>query len=146
MRLLVVADLHYSLPQYDWVMSVASDYDVVIIAGDQLDLSSIVDASAQIVVIGKYLARLREKTRLIICSGNHDLDARSAEGEKIARWIRDVPGVATDGQARGDEREPCRHEEERGGCHDEEPDVDDVGQAGARHPEQEDHVAHDVER
>jgi len=53
MRLLVVADLHYSLPQYDWVTSVASDFDVVIIAGDHLDLSSAVDASAQIFVIGK---------------------------------------------------------------------------------------------
>jgi Icc-related predicted phosphoesterase len=99
MRLLVVADLHYSLPQYDWVMSVASDYDVVIIAGDHLDLSSMVDPNAQIVVVGKYLARLREKTRLITCSGNHDLDARSADGEKISRWIREVPGVVTDGQS-----------------------------------------------
>ena len=99
MRLLVVADLHYSLPQYDWVLSVAADFDLVIIAGDHLDLSSIVDARAQIVVIGKYLDRLREKTRLIVCSGNHDLDSRSGDGEKVSRWIRDVPGVATDGQS-----------------------------------------------
>jgi Icc-related predicted phosphoesterase len=99
MRLLVVADLHYSLPQYDWVTSVASDFDVVIIAGDHLDLSSAVDASAQIVVIGKYLARLREKTRLIICSGNHDLDSRTDDGEKVARWVRSVPDVVRDGQS-----------------------------------------------
>ena len=50
MRLLVVADLHYSLPQYDWVLGVAPDFDLVIIAGDHLDLSSIVDVRAQIVV------------------------------------------------------------------------------------------------
>ena len=99
MRLLVVADLHYSLPQYDWVLSVAADFDLVIIAGDHLDLSSMVDVRAQIVVIGKYLDRLREKTRLIVCSGNHDLDSLSGDGEKISRWIRDVPGVATDGQS-----------------------------------------------
>jgi len=99
MRLLVVADLHYSLPQYDWVMAVASDFDVVIIAGDHLDLASSVDASAQIVVIGKYLARLREKTRLIICSGNHDLDSRTDDGEKVARWVKYVPDVVRDGHS-----------------------------------------------
>lgn len=99
MRLLVVADLHYSLPQYDWVMRMASDFDMVILAGDHLDLSSIVDASAQIVVIEKYLARLREKTGVIVCSGNHDLDSRSADGEKVSRWIRTVPGIVTDGQS-----------------------------------------------
>lgn len=98
MRLLVVADLHYSLPQYDWVLGAAADFDVVIIAGDHLDLGSMVDAHAQIVVVGKYLERLKEKTRLIICSGNHDLDSQSG-GEKVSRWIRDVPGVATDGQS-----------------------------------------------
>jgi len=97
MRLLVVADLHYSLPQYDWLLGVASDFDLVIIAGDHLDLSSFVDAGAQIVVIGKYLARLRQKTRLIVCSGNHDLDSQR-DGERVARWIREVPGVATDGE------------------------------------------------
>ena len=29
MRMLLVSDLHYSLRQLDWVMSVASDYDLV---------------------------------------------------------------------------------------------------------------------
>ena len=43
MRWLLVADLHYSLPQYDWVMQVAGNFDVVIIAGDHLDTSSLVD-------------------------------------------------------------------------------------------------------
>ncbi len=37
MRCLVVADLHYALQQYDWVMDGRADFDVVIIAGDQLD-------------------------------------------------------------------------------------------------------------
>ena len=34
MRLLAVADLHYSLPQFDWVLEVAPDFDVVVLAGD----------------------------------------------------------------------------------------------------------------
>jgi predicted phosphodiesterase len=47
MRLLLVADLHYSLPQFDWVLDIASDFDVVVLAGDHLDLASLVDGRAQ---------------------------------------------------------------------------------------------------
>ena len=47
MRLLAVADLHYSLPQFDWVLEVAADFDVVVLAGDLLELGSIVDRRAQ---------------------------------------------------------------------------------------------------
>ena len=60
MRILVVADLHYSLPQYDWLLAEAPRYDLVIIAGDHIDLSSAVDGRAQILVISKYLDMLRE--------------------------------------------------------------------------------------
>ena len=47
MRLLAVADLHYSLPQFDWVLEIAADFDVVVLAGDHLELASIVDRRAQ---------------------------------------------------------------------------------------------------
>jgi Icc-related predicted phosphoesterase len=101
MRCLVVADLHYSLPQFDWVLSAAPHFDVVIIAGDALDVGSYVDFRAQIVVVRKYLARLSELTRVILCSGNHDLDERDETGEKISRWIGDVGnlGIAHDGDS-----------------------------------------------
>jgi len=101
MRCLVVADLHYSLPQYDWVVNVAGRYDLVIIAGDHVDLSSQVEGRAQTVVIRKYLELLRAKTRVITCSGNHDLDSRDEHGEKTARWVSDVTheGVPTDGES-----------------------------------------------
>ena len=46
MRLLVVADLHYSLPQYDWLVDFVGGFDAVIIAGDHIDLSSSVDWQA----------------------------------------------------------------------------------------------------
>ena len=38
---------------------------------------------------------------MILCSGNHDLDERNAEGEKISRWIGEVRelGVACDGDS-----------------------------------------------
>ena len=101
MRCLVVADLHYSLPQFDWLLSAASRFDLVIFAGDALDISSAVDFRAQIVVVRKYLSRLSGLTRVILCSGNHDLDERNAEGEKISRWIGEVRelGIACDGDS-----------------------------------------------
>jgi Icc-related predicted phosphoesterase len=97
--MLVVADLHYSLPQYDWLLASADDFDVVIIAGDHIDLSSIVDWRAQSVVVRKYVERLKAKTRLITCSGNHDLDSRNPLGEKVAQWVSDLSrdGVPSDG-------------------------------------------------
>src|SRR5207245_769314 len=101
MRCLVVADLHYSLPQFDWLLSAAHEFDLVIFAGDALDIGSSVDFRAQILVVKKYLKLLSGITRVILCSGNHDLDDRSGEGEKIARWIGDVRqlGVACDGDS-----------------------------------------------
>ena len=101
MRCLVVADLHYSLPQFDWLLAAAPEFDLVIFAGDALDISSLVDFRAQIVVVKKYLSLLSGLTRVILCSGNHDLDERSAEGEKISRWVGDVRelGIACDGDS-----------------------------------------------
>jgi Icc-related predicted phosphoesterase len=101
MRCLVVADLHYSLPQFDWLLAAAGEFDLVIFAGDALDVGSFVDFRAQIVVVKKYLALLSGITKVILCSGNHDLDERSTEGEKVARWIGEVRelGIACDGDS-----------------------------------------------
>ena len=43
MKALVVADLHYSLRQYDWLMRVAGPYALVIVAGDLLDTAGHAD-------------------------------------------------------------------------------------------------------
>src|SRR5258708_15754812 len=101
MRCLVVADLHYSLPQFDWLIAAAPHFDLVIFAGDALDVGSFVDYRAQILVVKKYLSLLSGMTRVILCSGNHDLDERSPEGEKISRWIGEVRGlgIACDGDS-----------------------------------------------
>src|SRR5450432_3944021 len=101
MRCLVVADFHYSLPQFDWLLAAAPQFDLVIFAGDALDIGSFVDFRAQIVVVKKYLTLLSGVTRVILCSGNHDLDERSAEGEKISRWVSEVRelGIACDGDS-----------------------------------------------
>ncbi len=99
MRCLVISDLHYALPQFDWLMDAAPKFDLVIFAGDALDVGSIVAFSAQTLVVRKYLQRVCAVTRLIFCTGNHDLDARSETGEKVAKWVEDLRqlGVACDG-------------------------------------------------
>jgi Icc-related predicted phosphoesterase len=87
MKLLFVSDLHYNLKQLDWVSAAAVNVEVVVIGGDLLDIAAPVDARAQILVMLKYLERLSGSARVILCSGNHDLDARGVHGEKYARWI-----------------------------------------------------------
>jgi hypothetical protein len=32
-RILLVSDLHYALPQFDWVVDHAPDFDLVVVAG-----------------------------------------------------------------------------------------------------------------
>jgi Icc-related predicted phosphoesterase len=99
MRILVVSDLHYTLKQLDWVATSAPDYDLVVLAGDMLDMSSIVAPDAQIAVVLEYLARMAERTRLVVCSGNHDLDDVNELDERAAMWLARAAelGVAVDG-------------------------------------------------
>jgi Icc-related predicted phosphoesterase len=101
MNILLVADLHYALKQFDWVLSVAVDHDAVVIAGDLLETASVVPLDAQVVVVSEYLRRLAGITRVFVCSGNHDLDAEGPGGERFAGWLAGlgVAGVVRDGQA-----------------------------------------------
>ena len=101
MKILLVSDLHYALKQYDWTAAVAPDFDRVVVAGDHLDIAGQLDGGVQIVVILKYLQRLATRTRLVVSSGNHDLDRRDASGERVPAWIERVRrlGIATDGDS-----------------------------------------------
>lgn len=99
MRILLASDLHYALPHFDWIASVADSVDAVVLAGDHVDIVSPVDVDTQIVALRATLADLASRTRLLVCSGNHDLNARDANGEKAADWLgplREV-GAAVDG-------------------------------------------------
>ena len=87
MRLLVVADIHYALKQYDWLVEVAGDFDALFIVGDLLEIASSVPLPAQVVVVRSYLEKLSGRTRVLVCSGNHDLTEPDAAGERVAHWI-----------------------------------------------------------
>jgi Icc-related predicted phosphoesterase len=99
MKCLLVSDLHYALKQLDWIDRVASRFDVVVLAGDHLDISSVVSLDAQVAVILAYVRKLSSKTALVVSSGNHDLTARDDADEKVARWLARVRplGVSSDG-------------------------------------------------
>jgi Icc-related predicted phosphoesterase len=99
MRILAVSDLHFGLNQFDWVVQQAGSYDVVIIAGDLLDIAGHLDLDSQITIVVKSLRTISAKTRLLVCSGNHDGDAKNDQQEYIARWLQRVraAGLVADG-------------------------------------------------
>ena len=101
MRILLVSDLHYRLPQFDWVVRVASSFDLVVLAGDHLDISSPVSLEAQSVVVLKYLSLLHSAGAVAVSSGNHDLTGPDAQGEQTALWLSEArsAGVPTDGDS-----------------------------------------------
>ncbi len=101
MRILLVSDLHYTLPQLDWVVRAAPSFDLVVLAGDSLDINSVVSLDAQTVVVLHYLALLQAAGRVVIGSGNHDLTGLDANGEQAALWLEEAraTGVPTDGDS-----------------------------------------------
>lgn len=97
-RYLVASDLHYSLPQLDWIADQADEFDAVVLAGDHLDAAGHADLQAQIVLTSAYLGRLADSTTVIANSGNHDLTSRREDGEKAATWLERVDSrVVVDG-------------------------------------------------
>jgi Icc-related predicted phosphoesterase len=98
-RVLGLTDLHYRLPHYDWMLSASEDAAVVTVSGDLLDIVSPVPHEAQAVVAGTYLARLADRTDVLVSSGNHDLDGPGPTGEQEAGWLHrlELPRLYTDG-------------------------------------------------
>jgi Icc-related predicted phosphoesterase len=94
MRLLVLGDLHYRLPHFDWLLGAAADGDAVAHVGGHRDGGSPVPHEVQTVVVTDYLDRLAEQTRVFASSGNHDLDGPGEHGEQVAAWLRRVAGGA----------------------------------------------------
>ncbi|MEM6635185.1 MAG: metallophosphoesterase [Pseudomonadota bacterium] len=97
MKILVTGDLHYALKQFDWLLQVADDFDLVCIVGDLLDVASAVPIKAQAVVVGTYLSKLGQKSQVVVCSGNHDLMQPGNRAEREADWLRDLPHMGTAG-------------------------------------------------
>lgn len=101
MRILLVSDLHYTLPQLDWVVRSAPSFDLVVVAGDSLDIHSTVSLDTQSIVILHYLSALQAAGRVAVSSGNHDLTGPDEHGEQSAVWLAQArsAGVPTDGDS-----------------------------------------------
>jgi len=94
MRILLASDLHYKLRQYDWLLSAAPDFDAVVIAGDHIDAQSSLPGAVQIAALSATFSALAQRSRVLVCSGNHDLNAWNGQGEKVANWLAAVRGEA----------------------------------------------------
>jgi Icc-related predicted phosphoesterase len=94
MRLLLTSDLHYKLRQYDWLIGAAARFDVIVVAGDHIDAFLPVPSEVQIAALSATLTAVARQSRLLVCSGNHDLNARNGEGEKTADWLDAVRSAA----------------------------------------------------
>jgi Icc-related predicted phosphoesterase len=99
MRLIFLADLHFSLKQYDWLLAHSDEFDLIVIGGDLLDLAATLDLDTQITVVEKYLGLLMKKGKLVVSSGNHDGDSRNLGDESVAQWLQDFrsDGLYVDG-------------------------------------------------
>jgi Icc-related predicted phosphoesterase len=99
MRVLLTSDLHYKLRQYDWLIRAAPHFDAVVIAGDHIDAALPVPAGVQIAALSASFGAVAGKTHLLVCSGNHDLNAWNGAGEKTADWLAASRGdtLAVDG-------------------------------------------------
>jgi Icc-related predicted phosphoesterase len=94
MRILLTSDLHYKLRQYDWLIAAAASFDAVVIAGDHIDAFLTVPPAVQIAALSASLTAVAQKSRVLACSGNHDLNARNRDGEKTADWLSAVRSAA----------------------------------------------------
>jgi Icc-related predicted phosphoesterase len=89
-RILSTADLHYALRQFDWVGEQLEYFDVVVLAGDLLDIASAVDLDVQEVVVEKYLRRFASQRVLLSASGNHDIQETRNQDERSAKWMESL--------------------------------------------------------
>ncbi len=90
MRILALADLHYALRQFDWVEEHLEHYDLVVLAGDLLDLGAAVDLDVQEIVVEKYLRKFASRRILLTASGNHDIEGVFDDSERAARWMESL--------------------------------------------------------
>ena len=72
MKILLTADLHCNPGWLRWLEDEATKYGQVCIAGDLLDAFSEVAIQDQVAQVKGFLYRVTAKTRVAVCSGNHD--------------------------------------------------------------------------
>ena len=108
MKILLTADLHCNSEWFSWVEGQASNFGLISIAGDLLNIFSKIPVEDQLNLVKEFLQRLTQKTSVAVCSGNHDPIevlpplVAGAETCYVASWLKEIggPNLITDGQTR----------------------------------------------
>lgn len=90
MRVLHVADLHSQWHWYDWLMLQADRYDLVVVAGDLVDMLDDRTLHSQIDRVSAWVRSFHG--RLAICSGNHDVFLEQVDDQalRMPHWIQEL--------------------------------------------------------
>lgn len=83
MKILHVTDIHFRAFVFDWIQKQQADYDAICLTGDFLDETHATQIADQITWIKNWLSSF--KTPVFMCSGNHDVIARSTQ------WLSALP-------------------------------------------------------
>jgi predicted MPP superfamily phosphohydrolase len=102
MKILLTADLHYRLPWFQWLIDEGPKYHLVCIAGDFLDIFHTEPRENQARAVSTLVRELAQRTRVAMCSGNHDDTGRliAADRAPVYEWVArlgDDPKITTDG-------------------------------------------------
>jgi predicted MPP superfamily phosphohydrolase len=102
---LIIADLHYHKPWFDWLLREAPRFEAVLIAGDLLDMFKAELRIVQAREVQSWLKRLSEITEVAVCSGNHDSAGHQVTLDRasVYQWLVElgqVPNIITDGCTR----------------------------------------------
>jgi predicted MPP superfamily phosphohydrolase len=105
MKVLLISDLHLTLPWFEWLNTKAAAFDLICISGDFLDLFGQEPKPKQVAQVQGYLRHLASITNLAFCSGNHDSYGPivpAARGPTYP-WLAEldeIQSIISDGQTR----------------------------------------------
>jgi predicted MPP superfamily phosphohydrolase len=105
MKLLIIADLHFRLHWFRWLIEQAPNFDLVCIAGDLLDMFKFETRQEQAREITRLIRELADLVPVALCSGNHDNAGRlvSYDRASVYEWFIDLGthrNVISDGSTR----------------------------------------------
>jgi hypothetical protein len=97
MRLLLTADLRYRLSWFKWLDAQAVHYEAIAISGDLLDVFYKAPVKRQVQRTTTLLRSLATKSKVILCSGNHDTIDIPLEWTRcpMPAWLAELDTILT---------------------------------------------------
>jgi predicted MPP superfamily phosphohydrolase len=97
MRLLLTAELGQNHRWLKWLDEGSRNYDLVVIAGDFINVFRPEPLNVQILKAKAFLRSLAQKTRVAISSGNHDTADEIASSSRgpIPMWMAGLDSIST---------------------------------------------------